>query len=139
MQQTLEDFHLVHASPHMPNLWDYILDPFSAEVAFGSFTEPVCLIGHTHQPQVYRKTGVEPCTVDHPDKLVLDQDTRYLINVGSVGQPRDGDPRACYALYDPDTRCLRYRRVEYDVSAAQQKIRQANLPEFLADRLGIGR
>ena len=139
MEQTVGDFHLVHASPHKLDRWDYILDPFEAEFAFNSFTKPVCLIGHTHQPLIFRKAGTAPCSVTHIDKLMLNNDARYLVNIGSVGQPRDGDPRACYVLYDPDTRCLRYRRVKYGLSAAQERIRRANLPAFLAARLEVGR
>lgn len=139
MEHCLEDFHLAHASPHMPGRWDYIVDPLAAELAFESFDESVCLIGHTHQPLVFKKMDSKPCTEIATAELVLDTNERYLINVGSVGQPRDGDPRACYVLYDPETRRMSYRRVVYDVAAAQQKIRRTNLPGFLAVRLEMGR
>ena len=134
-----EEFLLVHASPDAPDQWDYILDPCGAENAFDSFAEPLCLIGHTHQPLIFGKKGAAPCTAFRADELSLQLGERYLINVGSVGQPRDGDPRACYVLYDPERRRIRYRRVPYDVHAAQEKIHQANLPTFLAARLEIGR
>ena len=139
MEHCLQDFHLVHATPHTPSQWDYIVEPLGAELAFESSTKPVCLFGHTHQPLVFRKSGTKPCTEVAATDFVLNTDERYLINVGSVGQPRDGDPRACYVLYDPETRRMRHRRVAYDFTTAQGKIRRANLPGFLAVRLGMGR
>jgi diadenosine tetraphosphatase ApaH/serine/threonine PP2A family protein phosphatase len=71
--------------------------------------------------------------------LDLDPDCAYFVNPGSVGQPRDGDPRAGYVLYNPDNRYLTYRRVPYDIDTAQAKIRLAGLPDLLAERLGVGR
>jgi len=134
-----DGLHLVHASPGSPDQWDYILDPLGAEGAFVDFAGPLCLIGHTHQPLVFAKTGSAHCRAFETEELALRPDERYVVNVGSVGQPRDGDPRACYVVFDPEHGQLRYRRVAYDVRAAQEKICQANLPTFLAARLEVGR
>jgi diadenosine tetraphosphatase ApaH/serine/threonine PP2A family protein phosphatase len=139
MEYQAENYRLVHSSPDRPSHWDYILEPFGAELAFAGFTEPLCLIGHTHQPLIFKKTEAAPCVPLSKTEVILESDGRYLVNVGSVGQPRDGDPRACYAIYDPDARRLSYRRVSYDIASAQKKIRQANLPSFLATRLEVGR
>lgn len=137
--ETIDEFRLVHASPLKPRRWDYILDPIGAAAAFTTFTEPACFIGHTHQPLVFQKAEGTPCTGTRTETVALDPQTRYLINVGSVGQPRDGDARACYVLYDPEVRQLKYRRVSYDFGITQEKMRTAGLPEFLAARLETGR
>jgi len=139
MEYQTEQYRLVHSSPDRPQHWDYILDPFGADLAFTGFAEPLCLIGHTHQPLIFKKSASAACVPLSATDVVLGPDERYLVNVGSVGQPRDGDPRACYTLYEPETRRLRYRRVDYDIKSAQKKIRQAKLPSFLAARLEVGR
>ncbi len=137
--ETIDEFRLVHASPAEPRRWDYILNPVDAAAAFRNFTESACFIGHTHQPGIFQKTKRPHLKGTPAEDLVLDPQTRYLINVGSVGQPRDGDSRACYVLYDPDTRHLKYRRVPYDFTITQEKMRAAGRPEFLVARLKIGR
>jgi diadenosine tetraphosphatase ApaH/serine/threonine PP2A family protein phosphatase len=98
---------------------------------------PVCFHGHTHCPMIYEKSMNGVFRIDAQDfKLPIGR--KYFINVGSVGQPRDGDPRATYVIYDPKERMVRYRRLEYDVAAAQERIRLAGLPERLAARLAVG-
>lgn len=139
MEHQTDEFQLVHASPHNPECWDYIVDPWAAREAFAGFDGPLCLIGHTHQPLVIKNNKMVPQPVSNFAELAIDNGTRYLVNVGSVGQPRDKDPRACYVLFDPETHRLKYRRVAYDLAAAQAKMRQAALPEGLIKRLGEGR
>jgi diadenosine tetraphosphatase ApaH/serine/threonine PP2A family protein phosphatase len=134
-----EGLRFAHSSPDRPGRWDYVLDPNDAEDAFHAFGEQTCFIGHTHQPIIFKKIGDSLPVGTIREECELDDSTRYLINVGSVGQPRDGDPRACYALFDPETSRVMYRRLEYDVNQAQTRIRKATLPTALADRLGIGR
>ena len=129
--------YCVHASPATPRDWEYLLDRFDAEPQFAYFTEPVCFIGHTHQPAVYMAdpTGCKQLPLEG---VRLDPRRRYIVNVGSVGQPRDRDPRAAYALWDVEAGRVDIRRVVYDVVEARRKIEAAGLPRFLADRLAAG-
>ena len=119
----------------------YIFDALDAHRSMQTSTRQVCLFGHTHLPVIFTLEGntlsgdipeVEPMTI------AFDAETRYLINPGSVGQPRDGDPRAAFSIYDTDG-SIELRRIEYDISAAQKRISTAGLPQSLANRLAIGR
>ena len=94
--------------------------------------------GHSHRPLAYREEGGE-ITVEYGPRIELKRAVRYLINVGSVGQPRDRDPRASFGVYDPDEKSVEIVRVEYPVEKAQEKILRAGLPPFLASRLSVGR
>lgn len=121
----------------------YIFDAEDASHALDSATRLVCLFGHTHLPVVFRRN---PNTFDGflpegpNDTLVqIEGGLNYLINVGSVGQPRDGDPRAAFGIYDSAAPSVLIRRIEYPVQAAQRRILDAGLPASLANRLGIGR
>ena len=127
----------VHASPATPRDWEYLLDRFDAEPQFAYFTEPVCFIGHTHQPAIYLADpgGTKSLPLSEGK---LDPNRRYIVNVGSVGQPRDHDPRACFVLYHEHSTTIEYVRVPYDIEGAQSKIRAAQLPEVLAARLATG-
>jgi diadenosine tetraphosphatase ApaH/serine/threonine PP2A family protein phosphatase len=121
----------------------YIFDGSDAVMAFESADRPLCLYGHTHLPAIFRKVDDHyegaPPDPDHDVLLPLQRGARYLVNVGSVGQPRDGDPRAGYGILDADARELRLYRVAYAVDAAQRKIMAAGLPASLANRLAVGR
>ncbi len=128
---------LVHATLDMPHMWGYVFDKYSAEVCLGYQFTQVCFFGHTHVPQAFEKFG--PVTGGRYDEIRLQANHKYLINVGSVGQPRDGDPRGAFVVYSPEDRLVQLERVEYDVSAAQRKIVSAGLPERLAQRLAVGR
>ena len=130
----------VHASPHNPLEWLYILQPEQAQVQFRFFEGWLCLFGHTHVPVVYREAQRPEAEVLllGEGSLTLPPDGRFLVNPGSVGQPRDGDPRASYLLLDTDRWHLEIRRLPYPVEKAQQAIRAAGLPGFLADRLAVG-
>ena len=129
----------VHGSPRHP-VWEYILDSAVAAGGFEAFTTEICCFGHTHVPMVYAEglDGVERCRPAADQELLLDAGQRYLLNPGSVGQPRDGDPRASYALFDPAARRLTLHRVAYDVERVQEKILSVDLPPRLALRLGFG-
>jgi diadenosine tetraphosphatase ApaH/serine/threonine PP2A family protein phosphatase len=121
----------------------YIFDGDDAARALASMTRQVCLFGHTHLPVIFRRSasafeGLMPEGGDAVP-LPLDENVSYLVNVGSVGQPRDGDPRAAFGIYDADVRSLLLRRVPYPVDAAQRRILNAGLPASLANRLAIGR
>ena len=129
---------LVHSTMDNPENFGYVFDNLQAEANFLNQKTPVCFHGHTHCPMIYEKSMNGVFRIDAQDfKLPIGR--KYFINVGSVGQPRDGDPRACYCIYEPSKHLLEYRRLEYDVAAAQARIREAGLPDHLADRLARGR
>jgi diadenosine tetraphosphatase ApaH/serine/threonine PP2A family protein phosphatase len=134
-----EMLEICHGAPFDED--HYIFDGSDAHHAMQTATRPVCLFGHTHLPVIFTLNGTL-LTADlpevQPQTIAFDPATRYLINPGSVGQPRDGDPRAAFALYDPEG-SLELRRIEYNVSAAQKRISAAGLPQSLANRLAIGR
>src|SRR2546428_320797 len=117
-----------------PRDWEYIFDRFDAEPQFQFFTERACFIGHTHQPAIFERT-VTGCESLPPTTLRFDPLYRYIVNVGSVGQPRDHDPRACFVLLEEPAASIDFVRVPYDIEAAQEKIRLQNLPPVLAARL----
>lgn len=128
---------LVHSTMDNPESFGYVFDHLQAEAHFSHQVTPLCFHGHTHCPMIYEKQLGAVYRIDAQDfKLPIGR--KYFINVGSVGQPRDGDPRAAYVIYDPKARFVRFRRLEYDVAAAQEKIRMAGLPERLAARLAVG-
>lgn len=134
------DFTLTHGSPRQP-VWEYILDRFIAQENFAILPTRYCLVGHTHLPVVYRETGAYgECREEAPNydgPLALDEQ-RLIINPGSVGQPRDNNPDAAYALLDTEAKAWQYYRVEYDVMATQSRMRAAGLPERLIVRLAYG-
>jgi diadenosine tetraphosphatase ApaH/serine/threonine PP2A family protein phosphatase len=131
-------FLAVHSTPEKPEEWHYILSIDEAEYQFERFKQSVCFIGHSHQPIFWQLSGDGQCSIVGREYLRLEEGKRYIINVGSVGQPRDGDPRACYAIFDTERMELVIRRVEYDIAAAQQRIIKASLPPRLAERLAMG-
>jgi len=96
-------------------------------------------VGHSHIPRVWSSGSWGRDWEPHPSEIAIEAGCRYIVNVGSVGQPRDRDPRAAYVLWDTEQRRIAVRRVLYDVGAARAKIVAAGLPRFLADRLGGGR
>ena len=129
---------LAHASPREP-VWEYVLSAAVAAAGFKAFSTPLCLVGHTHVPSIFvRQTGgVAPSYMPADSAFALRSD-RCIANPGSVGQPRDRDPRAAYLVYDTIDAELRWRRVAYDVAAVQARMRRAGLPRFLSDRLEVG-
>jgi diadenosine tetraphosphatase ApaH/serine/threonine PP2A family protein phosphatase len=128
---------IVHAAPSEPGEWRYVLSARDAEAEFQTFEERVCFIGHSHFPCAFDR-GAHELRFRRGDEIAIEPGHRYLVTVGSVGQPRDGDPRACYALYDETARLIRHVRREYDVAAAMRRIVAAGLPAFLAERLQWG-
>lgn len=126
----------VHSTLDMPERWGYVFDAIEADANFSYQSTQACVNGHTHVPIVFERDGRvrrNPFT-----EVRLAAGVQYFINVGSVGQPRDGDPRAAYAIFDPGLKTFRLRRIPYDVEAAQGRIRQSGLPERLAERLATG-
>jgi predicted phosphodiesterase len=131
------DLTLTHGSPRDP-IWEYILSEGEAEENLPYFDTRICLIGHSHLPMLYecenRCTLIEP--VDGMRVKLTGK--RFIINPGAVGQPRNHDPRASYAIYDSGDSTIIYHRVKYDVSVEQQRMKEAGLPERLINRLAFG-
>ncbi len=126
----------VHSSPREPHDWNYVFSGSTARECFHYFEERLCFIGHSHIPVVFSQQ--QGATLGTKVPLSLRED-RYIINVGSVGQPRDGDPRACLAVYDPEQALLTYHRLNYPIKETQAEMRRKKMPEFLISRLEIGR
>jgi diadenosine tetraphosphatase ApaH/serine/threonine PP2A family protein phosphatase len=132
------DFTLVHGSPREP-IWEYVLSTRSAQENFACFDTRFCLIGHSHAPLVFELGQDEVCRFGQlPAHLSLEKEERLIINCGSVGQPRDGDPRASYAVLDTGESTIHHYRIEYDIALTQQRMREAGLPSRLIDRLSLG-
>ncbi|MBA4150136.1 MAG: metallophosphoesterase family protein [Verrucomicrobia bacterium] len=128
----------VHATPYAPDEWDYVTALWEAENAFDNFRGNICFIGHTHEPVAWTQEG-QNIEAEKFDRLHIEHGKRYLINVGSVGQPRDRDPLSAYVLYDSDKGYFDLKRIAYDMAKTQEKILAAGLPMPLAQRLEIGR
>lgn len=140
--QFIEDqIEICHGTPYDEDA--YVFDELDALRALESATRPICLFGHTHLPIVFIRSadGLDMTGADGEPiaRIPLAADARYLVNPGSVGQPRDGDPRAAYAILDMPGRIVELYRIVYSVETAQYKIREAGLPDVLARRLGVGR
>ena len=133
----LPDVRLVHASPGEPRKWRYVLSPQAAAREFSTFEESFCFIGHSHVPMIVLRTEVGTSELLEGE-VALPAGARVLINVGSVGQPRNGDPRASFAVLDLDDRSASLVQVAYDIDTARKKIIEAGLPRFLGDRLLLG-
>jgi predicted phosphodiesterase len=130
-------FSIVHATLDGPQRWGYVFDRLAAAASFTYQNTTVCFFGHTHVPVAFiRDTVVRGGTYS---KFKIEPGRKYFINVGSVGQPRDNNPKAAYVTYDLDEGLVELRRLDYDIPTAQAKIRAAGLPERLAERLAIGR
>lgn len=129
----------VHSSPMFPENWSYILNKDTANFVFVTMDQSIetVFIGHSHIPTVYIQNGEE--IIKTYEQHVYFQDSRAIVNVGSVGQPRDGDSRACYAIFDTEERMVTYRRVKYDIDTAFEDILSAQLPAILAERLKRGK
>lgn len=132
--------YIAHASPREP-VWEYILDANLAYVNFTYFDESICLVGHTHIPAIYVLDEKErSCrSLVPPEGSLKLGEQRMIINPGSVGQPRDGDPRAAYAMLDLDHMVFEFRRVSYAIEITQERMRARELPRRLIDRLVVGR
>ena len=140
-------YMIVHSTLDQPRAWNYILNANDAAANFNRQFKQLCLHGHTHVPRVYVWDGAhcseqaeftaQLATCARTD-IPLQEGLKYFINVGSVGQPRDGDPRASYGIYDSERNVVTLKRIEYDVASAQQAVLAAGLPEYLAERLAKG-
>jgi predicted phosphodiesterase len=130
-------FSIVHATLDGPQRWGYVFDKLAAAASFTYQNTSVCFFGHTHVPVAFiRDAVVRGGTYS---KFKVEPGKKYFVNVGSVGQPRDGNPKAAYVVYDLDEGSIELRRLDYDMPATQAKILAAGLPPRLAERLAQGK
>ena len=136
-QKQVRDFTIVHATLDTPEQWGYVFNNLDAAASFTYQHTTICFFGHTHVPMVFiRDEGVRRELIDH---VRIEPAKKYFINVGSVGQPRDGNWRAAYCVYDVENNLVQQIRVKYDLATAQKKVIEAGLPRPLAERLAMGR
>lgn len=138
MSAVFLDYFLVHASPAGPESWNYILDTETAREQFDSFASNICFVGHTHLPTCFILEKDGTITQKKQAETLFEENCKYIINIGSVGQPRDNDPRACYMIIDTDQNKTSYRRVDYNIKKTQEKMKKAKLPDFLIERIANG-
>jgi predicted phosphodiesterase len=137
LQRQVREFTIVHATLDTPSQWGYVFNNLDAAASFTYQHTPVCFFGHTHVPTVFiRDDGVRHERTEH---VRIETGRKYFINTGSVGQPRDGNWRAAYCVYDIENNLVEQLRVKYDLATAQKKIIKAGLPRLLAERIAIGR
>ena len=137
LTRQVRDFTIVHATLDTPDQWGYVFNSLDAVASFTYQQTTVCFFGHTHVAGAFMyDDSVKRIKVN---QLTIEGTKKYFINVGSVGQPRDGDWRAAYCIYHIEDHVVEQRRVKYDLATAQKKIIQAGLPHLLADRLDLGR
>ncbi len=131
-------FTLAHGSPREP-IWEYLLSTEAAQDNFAYFETAYCLVGHSHVPLIFELVANKAVYREFPEGTNLKlEEKRMIINPGGVGQPRDGDPRASYAIYDSEAQTVRHYRVEYDIPATQKKMAEQGLPTPLILRLSVG-
>jgi diadenosine tetraphosphatase ApaH/serine/threonine PP2A family protein phosphatase len=135
--ESADGYLAAHSSPHKPEEWFYVLEAMEAREALRAMTRPLAFIGHTHYAAVHDGRGTM-LELAAGKPFHFRPGEKYIVNVGSVGQPRDGDPRAAYVIFDADARAVELFRVEYDVETAALKILEAGLPAMLADRIRRG-
>ena len=132
-------FSIVHASNSRAPRWTYVLDEKTAKTNFHNQNHPICFNGHTHLPLIISCDPDANINMRKLENTVLEREYKYLINAGSVGQPRDTDPRACTITYDTETRELKVIRLEYDMKKIQRLMKEKGFPERLITRLEEGR
>lgn len=130
------DITLVHATPCEPENWHYLLTLTDAEINFKYMHTDICFIGHSHRPFIIEMSAAGELKTNKQE-MHKTKGSKYIVNAGSVGQPRDGDPRACYALADEST--IELVRVDYNIHATQEKMSAVGLPHMLIERLSYGR
>lgn len=135
--ETVGDIVLVHSSTMAPEHFDYIRTLYDVQLTFEHLAGEIAFVGHSHVPVMFTETNPPECFLLSEYKLV--PGLRTVVNVGSIGQPRDLDSRACYAIYDSDEQTVYMRRVEYDVITAAERITAAGLPPTNAARIALGR
>lgn len=134
-----EDLTLVHGTLDNPRDFNYLTDGYLAEVTFELLENNICFVGHTHVPGTFIKDNDGSLRYSEDGSCTIKPENKYIVNVGSVGQPRDGNPKVAYCIYDTDEKEVQIKRRSYDIELARKKIVEAGLPQFLGDRLPSGR
>lgn len=135
----LDNFQIAHSTPLEPEEWHYIMSVQDAQENYPVLEKDICFIGHSHQPVIIEfMDGINILPIKDMYKQI-DKNRKYIINVGSVGQPRDSNPDACYLIYEMDTGNIQYRRVEYNVKRVQKRMTRFKLPKYLIERIAVGR
>lgn len=136
--ENLNNLTAVHSSPFAPEMFDYIENNYDIQLALNTMNKPICFVGHSHMPMSFTMLrGVVSFSTE--PYVQVSSNSQVIINVGSVGQPRDENPDAAYAIYEVEEGMVWIKRVEYDVEKAAAKILKAKLPEVLAERIKYGR
>jgi diadenosine tetraphosphatase ApaH/serine/threonine PP2A family protein phosphatase len=134
------ELQFVHSSLDQPEAWTYLRREPEIRAHFAVQTSPVCFCGHTHIPGVFHLDSRDEIqSLGSSGRIAVPREGKVLVNAGSIGQPRDRNPQACYVVYETATRTVEFRRVPYDIEAAKEKIIQAGLPRITAERLALGR
>lgn len=133
----IDTFTVVHGSLYQPEMFNYVQTIADAEYNFSAMETPLLFLGHSHQPLAFFNT--EPMTYTLGPEIELDHSEKTIVNIGSVGQPRDENPNSAFAIFDSTKNTVTIHRVAYDVETAAQKILASGLPEALAMRLAAGR
>ncbi len=139
MNEEIGEIQLVHASPFQSEEWHYLIQKEDVERNFRYFQGFVCFFGHVHKPFIAEQKPDGSVEILERQEYTLQKDCRYLVNVGSVGQPRDGNPQTCYVMYDSSSKKLSIRRLDYDYETTVKKTLEAGLPDYLAQRLKTGK
>jgi predicted phosphodiesterase len=139
MKQRHDELTLVHANPRDPEGWNYIFTLWDAEMNFPYFDSRFCFVGHSHQPVAVSMDDDGTVKVIPGTTFPIESGCRYLVNVGSIGQPRDGNPDACFGLLDTDRADFSFIRTPYEYWITQEKMMKVGLPEPLVERLAEGR
>jgi len=134
-----DNIFFVHSNPYSPQSWDYILSLDDAVFNFSKFKEQVCFIGHSHQPIIFIESNDQEYSAVESSEIEIQPGFRYIINVGSVGQPRDKNPAAAFGILDTVNKAYELIRVGYDVEKTRRDMINAGLPDFLANRLLEGK
>jgi predicted phosphodiesterase len=133
-----EGVTIVHASLEAPDEWNYVLSDDEAYRNLMALTTQFCFVGHSHIPVAFIRDEHFNVLIQKADEIMIEPTKMYLINVGSVGQPRDGDPRTVYGVLDIDVGKFQLKRIQYPVEKVQKKMADAGLPKFLIERLAVG-
>ncbi|MBN1354696.1 metallophosphoesterase family protein [bacterium] len=139
IRKKMNTINLVHATPCNPEQWNYLVTLYDAQHNFECFNTQVTFVGHSHQPIFIVQKQSKDCWVHPHPILCFRNGWRYIINVGSVGQPRDGNPEASFVIYDEESKIVEIKRIPYDIVLTQKKMRDLSLPTYLINRLEMGR
>ncbi|HJM83253.1 MAG TPA: metallophosphoesterase family protein [Nitrospinota bacterium] len=135
---TFHGFQLAHSSPSNPREWHYIITKEEAAANYPFIKQNICFIGHTHIPVIIELANCKASRALNPRKLIMEKGKKYIVNVGSIGQPRDNNPSSSWVIYDDEEYSVEYRRVNYDIVKVQEKMQLAGLPDYLVKRLAKG-